>query len=124
MVAAGGLLGSLKGRHTASHGQIAKPCKLKRYNKIRELLFPKEVTRVEKRKKTLPGQVCVAKNIFVILLLEKQLKIHEWKLYHKAAPSNLHMAKEAIPHSGGEETGFSEAHVLLFGMESGSDEAL
>lgn len=52
------------------------------------------------------------------------MKIHEWKLYNKATQSDLHMAEEAILHSGGKETGFSEAHVLLFGMASGGGEAL
>lgn len=105
----GQLLGSLEGRHTPSHGQLAKPGELKRYNKIRELLFPKEVTRVEKRK-PLPRQVanCVAENIFIILFLEKQLKIRECKLYKKATQSDLHMAEEAILHSGGRELVFLE----------------
>lgn len=72
-------------------------------------MFPKEVTRVEKRK-PLPKQVAngVAENIFIILLLEKQLKIRECKLYKKATQSDLYMAEEAILDSGGRELGFLE----------------
>lgn len=104
--AAGWLLRSLEGRHTPSHDQRAKQCKLKNKIKLnkRAIVFKRGSQSWEKNTPCLGKlQMYMLLRLFSLFCSYK----NNWKCMNGsfiATLSNLHMATEAILHSRRKET--------------------